>query len=238
MRTGGDGAAGFVGAGFACSRGATSNVATSWTRMRPSGSCVATCAKSIPFSRASLRAAGEAIGRSATDVLSVAAAATGCSAFSSAFGVSFGASCDVCVTAGVGASPPAEMTAIVSPTRTVSPSAAITSVNVPASSDGTSMLTLSVSSSTMASPFSTWSPGCLSHVATVPSVMDSANSGTLISITMSSPLTYLRSFWYVLVPAAAETASREIASRMMRACSCLWAVGFPSAGLERRRRPT
>ncbi len=151
----GAGVAGFVGAGFACSRGATSNVATSCTRIRPSGSCVATCAKSIPLSRASLRAAGEAIGRSATDVLSVAAAATGCSAFSSAFGVSFGVSCTVSAAAGFGASPPAEMTAIVSPTRTVSPSAAITSVNVPASSDGTSMLTLSVSSSTMASPFST-----------------------------------------------------------------------------------
>ncbi len=239
-------AAGAFGACGACAgAGFDSWFVTSWTLMRPIGSFVWMADKSMPFSRANLRAAGVAIGplpglatcssrrstffASPTSSVFVSAGAGAVSVVASAF---------VFVATAVPPPDPELRRAITCPTWTVSPSAANCSSSVPDSSAGTSILTLSVSSSTMASPFSTWSPGCLSHDATVPSVMDSANSGTLISITMSSPLTYLRSFWYVLVPAAAETASREMASRMIRACSCLWAVGFPSAGLERRRRPT
>ncbi len=73
------------------------------------------------------------------------------------------------------------MIAIACPTSTVSPSLASCSDNTPASSDTTSTLTLSVSNSRIASPFSTLSPTFFNHSAMVPSVIDSANSGTLTS---------------------------------------------------------
>ncbi len=84
--------------------------------------------------------------------------------------------------------PPASTIAITEPTSTVSPSAALSSVTTPASSEITSTFTLSVSSSTIFSPFSTLSPTCLNQVDIVPSVIDSANSGTLISANLISPL--------------------------------------------------
>ena len=75
---------------------------------------------------------------------------------------------------------PSPMIAIACPTSTVSPSLASCSDNTPASSDTTSTLTLSVSNSRIASPFLRY-PYVFNHSAMVPSVIDSANSGTLTS---------------------------------------------------------
>ena len=84
---------------------------------------------------------------------------------------------------------PSPMTAIACPTSTVSPSLASCSDNTPASSDTTSTLTLSVSNSRIASPFLRY-PTFFNHSAMVPSVIDSANSGTL-----TSGMTYFPSYF-------------------------------------------
>ena len=67
------------------------------------------------------------------------------------------------------------------PIGTVSPSATLTSFNVPATGDGISVFTLSVWTSTMRSYFSTASPGCFSHLPIVPSVTDSPSFGIFSS---------------------------------------------------------
>src|SRR6266542_2057455 len=71
------------------------------------------------------------------------------------------------------------------PTGTLVPSAARISPMVPAAGDGTSKVTLSVSSSTTGSSISTASPGCFSQRATVASVTDSPSAGTLISLAIA-----------------------------------------------------
>ena len=65
---------------------------------------------------------------------------------------------------------------------TVSPSLAIISDNVPETVDGTSTVTLSVSSSHNISSIATVSPGLLNQVATVASVTLSPRVGTFISV--------------------------------------------------------
>src|SRR5699024_2515018 len=60
----------------------------------------------------------------------------------------------------------------------------------------TSTLTLSVSNSTTGSPFSTLSPLLTSHSAMVPSVIDSASSGILISFTIVSSLSWIDCLCY------------------------------------------
>src|SRR4051812_585076 len=67
------------------------------------------------------------------------------------------------------------------PTATVSPSLAATSDNTPAAGAGTSIVTLSVSSSTNGSSTATASPGFLNHLPMVASVTDSPSVGTRIS---------------------------------------------------------
>ena len=66
------------------------------------------------------------------------------------------------------------------PTSTVSPSFTFIDDKIPVKGAGTSTLTLSVSNSTSASSDLTFSPTCLSHLATVASVTDSPNEGTKI----------------------------------------------------------
>ena len=66
------------------------------------------------------------------------------------------------------------------PTSTVEPSFELISVRVPFTGDGTSRLTLSVSSSTIGSSASTVSPVFFNHFATVASVILSPRTGTKI----------------------------------------------------------
>jgi len=73
------------------------------------------------------------------------------------------------------------------PIATVSPSFAEISASVPAAGAGTSIVTLSVSSSTSGSSTETASPGCLNHLPMVASVTDSPSVGTRMSA-MISPL--------------------------------------------------
>src|SRR5205085_8636813 len=77
------------------------------------------------------------------------------------------------------------------PTATVSPSLAEISASVPAAGAGTSIVTLSVSSSTSGSSTETGSPGFLNHLPIVASVTDSPSVGTRISA-MVDPLNLLR----------------------------------------------
>src|SRR5260370_23821820 len=68
------------------------------------------------------------------------------------------------------------------PTATVSPSLAVISPSVPADGAGTSMVTLSVSSSTSGSSTATGSPAFLNQRPMVASVTDSPSVGTRISV--------------------------------------------------------
>jgi hypothetical protein len=83
--------------------------------------------------------------------------------------------------AGAGMPLPATTEPSTSPTATVSPSPRVIAPITPAWSEATSRFTLSVSSSTTASPAATASPSRLSHFATVASTIDSPRAGTLIS---------------------------------------------------------
>ena len=69
-------------------------------------------------------------------------------------------------------------------------------VRVPVAGAGTSMFTLSVTTSTSGSYFSTLSPTCFSHFPITPSVTDSPTCGSsiLMAVSYSSPvcLTVLR----------------------------------------------
>ncbi|MGY4448830.1 hypothetical protein ACVWZR_003490 [Bradyrhizobium sp. i1.3.1] len=72
------------------------------------------------------------------------------------------------------------------PTATVAPSAATISLSVPAEGAGTSMVTLSVSSSTKGSSTATGSPAFLNQRPMVASVTDSPSVGTRISVMVFS----------------------------------------------------
>src|SRR5258705_5756258 len=74
------------------------------------------------------------------------------------------------------------------PTATVSPSFAAISPSVPADGAGTSMVTLSVSSSTKGSSTATGSPAFLNQRPMVASVTDSPRVGTRISVMVCFPL--------------------------------------------------
>src|SRR3954468_22502529 len=74
------------------------------------------------------------------------------------------------------------------PTATVSPSLATISPSVPADGAGTSMVTLSVSSSTNGSSTATASPAFLNQRPIVASVTDSPSVGTRISVMICFPL--------------------------------------------------
>src|SRR6266705_105095 len=72
---------------------------------------------------------------------------------------------------------PTAISASAAPTATVFPASARIFTRVPLAGAGTSASTLSVVTSTSPSPSRTWSPGCFSHLAMVPSVTDSPISG-------------------------------------------------------------
>src|SRR5437868_4175681 len=74
-------------------------------------------------------------------------------------------------------SAPTAISASAAPTATVFPASARIFTRVPLAGAGTSASTLSVVTSTSPSPSRTWSPGCFSHLAMVPSVTDSPISG-------------------------------------------------------------
>src|SRR3546814_7771162 len=74
------------------------------------------------------------------------------------------------------------MRAMSAPTSTVSPSLTTCSPIVPATGDGTSTATLSVSRLAMGSSAFTASPGFFSHWPRVASVMDSPSVGTTTSV--------------------------------------------------------
>jgi hypothetical protein len=76
------------------------------------------------------------------------------------------------------------MTAITAPTSTVSPTSAFNSPITPATGEGTSTATLSVSRLAIGSSTATASPGFFSHSPIVPSVTDSPRVGTVISLDM------------------------------------------------------
>ncbi len=71
-------------------------------------------------------------------------------------------------------------------TSTVSPVSTVISARTPAAGDGSSIVTLSVSSSTRGSSTATASPACLNHWITSASVTDSPSVGTRISVLIIS----------------------------------------------------
>jgi len=77
------------------------------------------------------------------------------------------------------ASPAPRMSAIVRPTGTTSPSAAVTSRSTPDAGASISTVTLSVSISTIGSPFCTVSPGRLSQWTTLPVSCASSRAGMM-----------------------------------------------------------
>ncbi len=91
-------------------------------------------------------------------------------------------------------SAPSPMRPSTSPTLTSSPSWRSIFFNTPAFSAPTSRFTLSVSSSTSASPASTGSPSFLSQRATVASTTDSPSEGTTIFASIFFPIVSAR-FW-------------------------------------------
>src|SRR3984893_16549183 len=132
----------------------------------------------MPVSAESLRTDG-ASGASAGGVsaAAVGAAAAGGGGAAEAVGLA-GA------VAGLAAAPAAPSLICPSnaPTATVSPSLAAISLNVPAEGAGTSIVTLSVSSSTNGSSTATASPAFLNQRPMVASVTDSPSVGTRISV--------------------------------------------------------
>src|SRR5205823_7978346 len=122
---------------------------------------VFTRARSTPCCSASLRARGDAL---------IAAAAGGDGA--------------------AAGSPGARISAIVLPTGTTSPARAVTSCSTPDAGASISTVTLSVSISTIGSPFLTVSPGALSQRRTLPVSCASSSAGmmTLAGIATGSRL--------------------------------------------------
>jgi len=150
---------------------------------RPSLPEPGTVAASMPLSAESLRTDG-ASGASAGGIF--CAAATGAAATGGGDGGA-GAAADLAGAAATGfaataAAPPSLICPSKAPTATVSPSLAMISPSVPAEGAGTSMVTLSVSSSTNGSSTATASPAFLNQRPMVASVTDSPSVGTRISV--------------------------------------------------------
>src|SRR6516225_5526349 len=145
---------------------------------RPSLPDPGTVAASIPLSAESLRtdgASGASTGGAFVSAGGVLAAGAGGGDGGAALG---GAA------AGLSAAPaaPSLICPSSAPTATVSPSLATISPSVPAEGEGTSIVTLSVSSSTNGSSTATGSPAFLNQRPMVASVTDSPSVGTRISV--------------------------------------------------------
>ena len=144
---------------------------------RPSLPEPGTVAASMPLSAESLRTDG-ASGASAGGTLAVGAGAAGAGAGAAGAAALAGAA------AGFAAAPaaPSVICPSSAPTATVSPSLALISPSTPADGAGTSIVTLSVSSSTRGSSTATVSPAFLNQRPMVASVTDSPSVGTRISV--------------------------------------------------------
>src|ERR1700679_3699886 len=138
---------------------------------RPSLPEPGTVAASTPLSAESLRTDGAS---GASEGGTLAGAAAGGAGAAAGFAAAPGAPSLICPSS--------------APTATVSPSLATMSPSVPADGAGTSMVTLSVSSSTSGSSTATVSPAFLNQRPMVASVTDSPSVGTRISTMMSFPL--------------------------------------------------
>src|SRR5579863_8112547 len=140
---------------------------------RPSLPEPGTVAASMPLSAESFRTDG-ASGASDGGTLAVGAGA----------GAGDGAAALAGAAAGFAAAPaaPSVICPSSAPTATVSPSLALISPSTPADGAGTSMVTLSVSSSTSGSSTATVSPAFLNQRPMVASVTDSPSVGTRISV--------------------------------------------------------
>src|SRR5947209_2212778 len=150
---------------------------------RPSLPEPGTVAASIPLSAASLRTDGGTdrsadCGLDTDGAAGLASAGFGCAG---AAPVGLAASVFGWGLPGGTAPAPSLIWPMSAPTATVSPSLAATSASTPAAGDGTSIVTLSVSSSTSGSSTATGSPGFLNHLPMVASVTDSPSVGTRIS---------------------------------------------------------
>src|SRR6516225_44404 len=150
---------------------------------RPSLPDPSTVAASIPLSAESLHtdgASGASTGGAFVSAGGVLAAGAGGGDGGAALG---GAA------AGLSAAPaaPSLICPSSAPTATVSPSLATISPSVPAEGEGTSIVTLSVSSSTRGSSTATGSPAFLNQRPMVASVTDSPSVGTRISVMISFP---------------------------------------------------
>src|SRR6185312_4570240 len=119
------------------------------------------------------------------------AAAAGASAAGAAFSVAAGAAAVSAlaglVSAGAAAAPLSAMVATTVLIPTVLPSSTLISESVPATGEGISASTLSVEISKSGSSRWTVSPGFLSHLVMVPSVMDSPIWGITTSVGMKIP---------------------------------------------------
>src|SRR4051812_6819879 len=142
---------------------------------RPSLPEPGTVAASTPLSAESFRTDG-ASGASAAAAFGAAAGGAAGAAAGAASAAFAGAA------AGLAAAAPSLICPSNAPTATVSPSLATISPSVPADGAGTSMVTLSVSSSTSGSSTATASPAFLNQRPMVASVTDSPSVGTRISV--------------------------------------------------------
>src|SRR5581483_8556689 len=135
---------------------------------------------SMPLSAEILRTDG-ASGASAGGAFRPAGAAAGAAAAGAGAAAGLAGAA-----AGFAAPAPSVIWPSSAPTATVVPSAAIISLSVPADGAGTSMVTLSVSSSTKGSSTATASPAFLNQRPMVASVTDSPSVGTRISVMVFS----------------------------------------------------
>src|SRR5438552_15267058 len=168
---------------------------------RPSLPEPGTVAASTPLSAESFRTDG-ASGASDGGAFAAAAGAA----------VAAGAAAAAFAGAAAGLAAPAAPSLIMpssAPTATVSPSFAAISPSVPADGAGTSMVTLSVSSSTSGSSTATGSPAFLNQRPMVASVTDSPSVGTRISVMVCFPLCVMAG----LVPAIHALVGQQKAGR-------------------------
>ena len=177
------------------------NSLTSSCVMRPPGPVPVTWLTSTPISRARRRTEGAAGAAVTTDAMvGVAAVAAGAAGRPAAISTPVGRSAGAADAAGAsGAGAGAGTLALVAPvapfsiTRTIwpgfslSPALTFTSFTVPATSDGTSIVALSVSSSTMGWSTLMVSPTLTSTLRTSPWATPSPRFGRMKSATFSSP---------------------------------------------------
>src|SRR5882724_1177338 len=180
---------------------------------RPSLPEPGTVAASMPLSAEILRTDG-ASGASAGGALATGAGA--------AVGGGGGAAALAGAAAGLAAAPaaPSLICPSSAPTATVSPSLAAISLSVPADGAGTSMVTLSVSSSTNGSSTATASPAFLNQRPMVASVTDSPSVGTRISVmacflnNLCGHIPWLSSSAKAEVPVIRDGSDRKQAARV------------------------